>query len=888
MMLRPRWWSRASRERQRAEEMRAHLDLYVDELVARGRTRQQAEREARLAFGNPRVKLEEIQQMTRLPILDSLGRDLRYAVRVLRRTPAFTSTAIVTLALVIGACTAVFTLADAILLRPLPYPDPDRLGAIVTVSQSPQGADTQQSQDGATWEWIRDRAATIDVALAASGFGRSVNLVVDNTAAAVSQTRVSAGYFRVLGMSPLVGREFTSEEDRPGGPAVVVLSHQLWQRLFHGDRGAVGQSVLLRGERYQVVGIMPESFRGPGNPSDVWTPARPARTGEGGGANYAVIARVRPGRSWADATGELAQLGQALFAERGVPKDTTRWLSLIPMQDNLVQGVREPIQMLAAAVGVVLLIACVNLAALLISRAGTRTKEIATRMAIGSGRAAVVRQLMAESLVLSAVGGALGLLIGQLGLVSLKALGSDVFQEWGRATLDPRAVSLTVGLSVLTSFLFGLVPALQASTFDINAALTDGGTRSTAGRSRQKIRRLLVVAEVALGVVLLVVAGLLIRTFVGLRSLEPGFDPAQLTTARVSLQDARYRQAVRINQLFDDSLGVLGRAPGVEAAAVSLELPYTRLLNSGFTFGDEAPDPNFWPMANFMYVTPRFFDVLRIPVRLGRAFTPEDRAGAPLVAVVNETFLRSWARGGNPVGRRLGRGPTSREIVGVVGDVQVTNSGIQFPGRASAPIMTTPLVFIPAAQTSDGFFQTSHTWFSPVWTVRAGVSANAIQILPRAINSVDPLLPVTDVKSMAAVQSAALSQQRLLMTLVGVLAVAAVLLAAIGLHGVIANSVVERRREFGIRIALGATAGGTIRRVAAGGLALAAVGTVIGGVLSLAIVRLVQSFLWGVQEHDPMTYAGVALFLLVVATVASVVPALRILKLDPAETLRNS
>ncbi|MGE5837418.1 MAG: ADOP family duplicated permease, partial [Acidobacteriota bacterium] len=867
-----------------AEEMRAHLDLYVDELVARGRTRAQAERESRLAFGNPRVKLEEIHQMTRLPILDSVGRDLRYAARVLRRTPAFTSTAIVTLALVIGACTAVFTLADAILLRPLPYPDPDRLGVIVTVSQSPQGADTQQRQDGTAWEWIRDRAVTMDVALAASSFGRSVNLVVDNAAAAVSQTRVSAGYFRVLGMAPLAGREFTPDEDRPGGPAVAVLSHQLWQRLFHGDPGAVGQSVLLRGERYEVVGIMPEAFRGPGNSSDVWTPARPARTGEGGGANYAVIARVRPGHSWADAAGELARLGQALFAERGLPK---RWLSIVPMKDDLVQGVREPIQMLAAAVGVVLLIACVNLAALLISRAGTRTKEIATRMAIGSGRAAVVRQLMAESLVLSVAGGALGLLIGQLGLVSLKALGSDVFQEWERVTLDARAIVVTVGLSVLTSFLFGLVPALQASTFDINAALTDGGTRSTAGRSRQKIRRLLVVSEVALGVVLLVIAGLFIRTFVGLRTLEPGFDPTQLTTARVSLQDARYRQAVRINQLFEDSLSALERVPGVEAAAVSLELPYMRLLNSGFTFADEAPDPNFWPMANFMYVTPRFFDVLRIPVPLGRAFTPEDRAGAPLVAVVNETFLKSWARGVNPVGRRLGRGPTSREIVGVVGDVQVTNSGIQFPGRASAPIMTSPLVFIPAAQTSDGFFQTSHTWFSPVWTVRAGSSANAVQILPRAINSVDPLLPVTDVRSMAAVQTAALSQQRLLMTLVGVLAVAAVLLAAIGLNGVIANSVMERRREFGIRIALGATAGGTIRRVAAGGLALAAVGTVIGGVLSLAIVRLVQSFLVGVQPRDPMTYAGVALFLLIVATVASVLPALRILKLDPAETLRN-
>ena len=537
-----RWWRRDARERQRAEEMGAHIDLYIEELIARGRPRADAEREARLAFGNPRVKLEEIHQMTRMPIVDPFIRDLRYAVRVLRRTPAFTMTAIVTLALVIGACTAVFSLADAILIQPLPYPDADRLGSIVAVSQSPEGVATQQSQDGATWEFLRDRSKTVDVALTAGGFGRSVNLVVDNAAASVRQARVSAGYFRVLGIHPLTGREFTIDEDRPGGPAVAVLSHRLWQRVFRGDRAAIGQAILLRGEAYEVVGIMPETFRSPGEPADVWTPVRPSRTGEGGGANYSVIARLRPGHTWADGAGEIARLGQAFFTERGLPQGITRWLSLVPMQDHLVQDVREPIEMLAAAVGVVLLIACVNLAALLVSRAGSRAKEIATRMAIGSGRAAVVRQLMAESLVLSVAGGVLGLLIGQIGLESLKALGSDTFQEWGRVTLDARAVAATLGLSVLTSFLFGLVPALQASSFDINAALSDSGSRNSAGRSRPMIRRLLVVSEVALGVVLLVVAGLLIRTFVGLRSLDPGFDPSQLTTARVSLQDARYNK----------------------------------------------------------------------------------------------------------------------------------------------------------------------------------------------------------------------------------------------------------------------------------------------------------------------------------------------------------
>ena len=886
-MFRPRWWRRGWRERQRAEEMRAHLDLYVEELIARGRSRADAEREARLEFGNARARLEEIHQMTRMPLVDAFVRDVRYAVRVLRRTPAFTATAIVTLALVIGACTAVFSIADAILIQPLPYPDPDRLGSVVDIVQAPQGSETRQSQDGTTWEFLRDRAKTVDIALAASGFGRNVNLVVDKTATSVGQSRVSAGYFRVLGVQPFAGREFTRDEDRPGGPAVAVISHRLWHRVFRGDRAAVGQSILLRGEAYEVIGVMPESFRGPGPAADVWTPARPARTGEGGGANYSFIARLRPGHSLQDGAAELGRLGQAMYAERGLPAGVTRWLSLVPLQEQLVQEAREPIQMLGAAVGVVLLIACVNLAALLLARSGSRVKEIATRMAIGSGRAAVIRQLMTESLVLSVAGGVLGLFLGSLGLESLKALGGDTFQDWGRVTLDGRAVTAAFGLSMLTSVLFGLVPAIQASAFDINTALSDAGSRSNSGRSRPNVRRALVVSEVALGVVLLVVAGLLIRTFVGLRSLDPGFDPSHLTTARVSLQDARYKQGVRINQLFEQSVAALEQTPGVEAAAVSLELPYMRLLNSGFTFADEPPDPKFWPMANFMYVTPRFFEVLRMTVRHGRGFTADDRAGAAPVAVVNETFMRSWGRGVSPVGRRLGSGPTAREIVGVVNDVQVSNSGIQFPGRAAAPIMASPLVFVPAAQTSDGFFQMSHTWFSPVWTVRATGTVNAVQLLPQAINGVDPLLPVTDVRSMASVQASAISLQRLLMTLVGILAVAAVLLAAIGIHGVIAHSVADRRREFGIRLALGATVGATVRRVALGGIVLAAIGAVIGGVLSLAAVRLVASFLWGVSEHDPATYAGVAVFLFAVAAFASLLPALKILRLDPAQTLRN-
>jgi predicted permease len=828
-----------------------------------------------------------------MAFLDTLGRDVRCALRVLWRTPAFTATAVATLALAIGANSAVFSLADAILLRPLPYPHPEHLAAIVTIRQSPAGQDIDDSQDGATWEAIRDRATAVDVALAAPGFGRAVNLVVDHAAASVSQARVSAGYFRVLGVAPAAGREFTVDEDRPGGPAVAVVSHALWQRVFHGDRSAVGRTLRLRGEAYEVVGVMPDGFENPGDAADVWTPARPSTTGEGGGTNYLVIARVRDGHTWADANGELASIGGAFFTARGLKDGTTRWLALTPMQQELVQDARQPIEMLAAAVAMVLLIACVNLAALLLARGGGRAREIATRMALGSGRAAIVRQLLVESVVLGLSGGALGLAAAFLGLESLKTLGGATFQEWTRVTLDARALGVTAGLSLLTSLLFGLVPALQASrvNFNVNAALTDGGARVVSGGSRHWIRRVLVASEVALGVVLLVVTGLLTRTFINLRALDPGFDPSNVTTARASLQDARYATAAAITRLFDDSLAELARTPGVEAAAVSLELPYTRLLNNGFRLGDEPLDDDHQYIANFTYVTPRFFDTFRIPVRRGRGFTEADRADAPLVAVVNETFVRVWCKGLDPIGRTIGRGATARQIVGVVGDVQVANSGFRFPGSGSGPLTTSPLVFLPTAQTSDGFYRTVHTWFTPVWSVRSSGAANPGQTIAHAINAVDPLLPVGSIRSMASVQAAATAQQRLLMTLVGVLSIAALLLSAIGLHGLIAQNVADRTREFGIRLALGATAGGTVRSVAGSGLALAGIGAIGGGGVSVLAVRFAQSLnatiFWSVGAHDPLTYAAVAACLLIVAAVASLVPALRILRLDPARALRE-
>ena len=888
---------RAARDRERADEFQAHLDLLADDYRARGLGPDEARRRARLALGNPRAMREAIDDMNRLPLLDPLARDVRYALRILRRSPAFTATAVMTLALVIGGNTVVASLADSLLLKPLPYPQPDRLAVVVTnVRGAASAPSIDDSQDGTSWETLRDQARSVDVAMYAGSFGGGVNMVIDQAAVTVSQSRVSAGFFRVIGIAPAIGREFTRDEDRPGGPAVAVISDRLWQRYLHADRAVLGKTMLLRGEAYTIVGVMPEAFRPPdltmsmsGGPVDVWTPARPSRTGEGGGTNYGVIARVKAGQRWAEANAELEALGRASFGARGLLRNGgDAWWTLLPMQEAVTTEVRQPILILAGAMAMVLLIACVNIAALLLARGGSRSREIATRVALGGGRGAVIRQLMVESVVLALIGGVVGVFVGAVGLAGLKALAASTFSTWTHATLDIRVLAATAGLSLITSLLFGLVPALQVSRLDVTTALATGGSRGIAGGPAHWTRRVLVATEIALGVVLLVLTGLLVRTFVNLRTLEPGFDASSVTTASVSLLDARYASADRVSRLFERSQEALEQTPGVVSAAVSLELPYRRLLNYGFRFlGDSGDDAK---MTTVMYVTPHFFDTLKIPLRRGRDFTTADRADAPGVAIVNDTFVRTWARGANPIGRRITlRDGFDREIVGVVGDVLLTNQGIGFPGARPGPLMTAPLVFVPAAQTSDAFLRMVHTWFQPMWSVRTNGNVNVASVLPRAIHAADPMLPVQNVRSLSAVEAAATGLQRLLLTLVGGISLAALVLAAMGVFGLIAHGIAERTREFGIRLALGATVGDTIRRLTVSGVLVAAVGVAAGVGLAWMAVAVFDSyaFLFRVDKHDPLTFTAVGAFLLVVAALASALPALRVLRLDPAKVLRE-
>jgi predicted permease len=815
--------------------------------------------------------------MSRPPIVETTIRDVRYALRLMRRTPAFSAAAVTTLAVAIAANVAVFSVADAVLLRPLPYPNPESLALVTRGAANVPAENFDTSQTGRTWEAIRDHVTAADRAVF-STWTTGVNMVADGAAGHVTQQRVGAGFFRVLGAPLLLGREFTAEEDRPGGPAVAILSAALWRGTFGADPSVIGRTLTLRGESYEIVGVMPDGFES-GQPADVWTPLRPSRTGEGGGENYQIIVRAADRQQ---ALGEIAAIGADLARER--PAANALTLSLQPLQAAMTRSLRQPILMLWWAVGVVLVVACVNLAGLLLARGSGRSREIATRMALGSGRAGVMRQLFVESVVLAAFGGSAGVLLGNVALHALTPLALDAFDIWQPIALDGRAIAAAAVLALLSSIGFGIAPALQASHLSPLAGLRDGG-RGIAGRRGHWPRRVLVVTQVALGLVLLIAAALLVRTFAHLRGLEPGFDPDGLVAASISLEDARYKTGVRVTRLFEESLAAIRRVPGVHSAAVSLGVPYQRLLNLGFRHVDPVPNAaSKTGITSAAYIAGDYFPTMRIPVRSGRTFDERDTTASPGVVIVNEEFVNAYLSDRPALGRRIALAGREREVVGVVGNVQVR------PGWGNnGPLAAMPLAYIPVAQTSDATLTLVHGWFNPVLIVRTPASPEHLaRDLRRAADTVDPLLPFASVRSLDEVKASSLGFQRFLMALLAGLAGTAVLLAVVGLHGLIAASVAERRREMGIRLALGATAAGAVRTLAAPGIIMAAVGVVLGTAASLASARVVRHFVWGVSATDPLTLGAVALLFLSIASMASVVPALRLLRLDPATTLRQA
>jgi predicted permease len=808
----------------------------------------------------------------------ALWSDTRFALRQLRKAPGFTLIVVGTLALCIGVNTAIFSVLDAVLLRGAPYPEADRLAVVVTAAREGGVEDIDTSQTGALFEAVRDHAGGLDVAASSQSGG--ANFAANDRPEYIQQQRVSAGYFRVLGMAPRAGREFSREEDVPEGVAVAILSHGFWQRAFHGDHAVVGRTISLRGEEYTVVGIMPRDFRAD-SPVDVWTPLRPSRRGEGGGSNYHVIARLKPGVSWPQASEQLRSLSQALNADPAFPREMKNFEErIIPLTTDATRDVRTELLLTWAAVLVVLLIGCVNIAGLLLARSGARGREMATRMALGGSRGAIVRQLLIESLLLALIGGIVGVGVGGFALDWLKQLGAEKSQIWYPIELDARVLAVMMGIAVLTSLLFGLAPALHTSRLDIRTVLNEAG-RGIAGSRRSWTRGVLVAAQVALSLVLLIGAGLMVRTLVWLNGLNPGFDTRNVVAAEASLQDARYKTSAAVNRLYTETLERMRRIPGVESAAVALTLPYERPLNDGFRTVDGVDTKEHG--GEFVYATPTYFETMRIPMLWGRAFRDSDTPQNARVVVVSASFAKKYFHG-DALGRHLKSGKEISEIVGICGDVQ-QHSGLS---GGMGPLSVEPTVYVPASQLSDGYVKLVHTWFSPKWVIRTGgPTANLNGQIRAAIADFDPRLPVAHFRTVDELRNMQTGSQRYLAALFSMLAGLALLLAAVGLYGLISQSIAQRRHEIGIRLALGATAGQTIAGAIRPGILLSIVGIGAGLGMSLVAVRFLRSLLWGVRETDPVTFGATAAILLLVAALASLAPALRILRMDPAETLRN-
>jgi predicted permease len=863
-------------------EMRFHLDAFTNDLIRSGVPVDEARRRARMEFGSSERAKEECRESRGLRLTDEFARNVRYAIRSFRKTPGFTIAAVLTLALCIGANTAIFSVIDAALLRPLPYPEPERLAQVVAAFRSKHAEGVETGQDGYTWQMLSDNARRIQ--LAGMGFGfTGVNLAANGKAQYVEQSRVTAGYFRVIGVPPFIGREFTKEEDAPNGPQAVVLSHALWTRVFGSDPAIAGKTVLLRGEPHTVVGVMPAGFH-PVVQADLWTPLRPTRNGEGSGTNYEFFARLEPGSTLPQASAEVEALGQRILeTDKQFDKDAQVRFGLETMQESLGANVRRPLLILWTAVAMVLLIGCLNISGLMLVRATARTREMATRVALGGGQGAVIRQLLTESLVLAVAGGAAGAAVGYFGIQALSKYASDALGIWQDMRMDWRVVAATAVLSLAASILFGLFPAMKAARLDVRSGLTEGGARGIAGAASRWPRRVLVLADVTLGMVLLVGAGLLIRTFLNLRQLSPGFDGNNVVAASLSLQDARYTANENVNRLFKESIDRITAMPAVESAAVALTLPYERWLNMGFRrVRDTGTDKNS-TITGMNYITPDFFRVLRIPVLAGRAFDARDTADSAPVAIVNNAFARQYLKDTEPIGTyiRLNGAKGPQQIVGIVGDVQ------QKPGwDAQIPLATQPAAYVPATQMTA--FKLIHTWFAPKWVVRTASPRQAVITgMQRAVEQTDPLLPFASFKTLDDFRDSSIATHRFQAALLGALSGLALLLAAIGIYGLIANSAAQRAREMGIRMALGASAGRVIGSVAMPGLALSAAGVVAGLALSAVAVRAMRSIVFGIAVFDMPTFAAVGLILLTVATAASLIPALRIARLNPASTLRD-
>ncbi len=795
--------------------------------------------------------------------METLWQDLKYGVRVLINKPAFTLFAIFTLALGIGANTAIFSVINSVLLNPLFYRDSDRL---VTMRSNQSPLDVVD---------IKARSQTFEE------IGGITSQPLDYTGGAepvqIMTGQVSSGYFKTLGVEPAMGRYITTE-DRQGGEAVLVLSHELWQGLFNGDPNILGKEIPLNGAPYTIIGVMPRNFVSPREKVEAFAPvnvANPLAAAYRGVHFMRTYCKLAPGVTLEQAQTEM-QVIDKQFAAEYPEENKTRQTILFPLQERLVGGSRTPLLIIFGAVGLVLLIACANFANLLLTRAAEREREIVIRSALGANRLRIIRQLLTESVMIAICGGALGVMLAMWGIDLLVALKPQDLPRLDEIKVDRAALLFTLGVSIATGLVFGLLPAWSVSRSKVGDALKDGGRSATAGVAKQRLRSSLVVAEVALAVVLLIGAGLLIKSFSQLRTVNPGFNPENVMTMRIDLPEFRYKEISKQTQFRRAVLDEVNSIPGVQVAMVS-ELPLgTDILTHNFVIDGRPPIPvGEEPELLTRSVDGDYFRTMQMPLLAGRDFTVQDKDGAPLVGVVNQSFVNEFFEGDSPLGARV-RWARDQQIswitiIGVVGDVKYF--GLNQPEQSA--------IYTPYAQSGRAWKR----WINLVVRSQSDSSA-VVEDVKSHVWKVDSQIPLNRVRSMSEIVGASMATERFNMLMLGIFAGVALLLAASGIYGVIAYSVAQRTHEIGIRMALGAQIGDVLKMVIGHGLKLTLIGVGIGLVAAFALTRLLQNLLFGVSTTDPLTFTVIAILLSFVALLACSIPARRATKVDPMVALR--
>jgi putative ABC transport system permease protein len=812
---------------------------------------------------------------------DFLG-DLRYSFRVLIANPAFTFTAVAALALGIGANTAIFTVVNAVLLKPLSYPDPDRMVQLMNTGPDGQWAGASPTKFN---NWRAQTSVLEDVT--AYDFGGPGFNLTGAVPEQVHGIHVSEAYFRLFGAPILLGRTFTPQEDFPNGGHVVVISYGLWQRKFGGNPSVVGAALSLGNEPYTILGVLGQSFQSD-SPADIWLPFQIDPNSTNQGHYFLAAARLKPGVTLAQANAQL-KLAYDEFRRRWTLADPKASFGVQPLRDSIVGDARSSLLILLGAVGFVLLIACANVANLLLVRATGRKREFAIRAAMGAGRARIVRQLLTESIVLSLTGGILGLILGYAGVRALLAVSPADLPRIGEkgalVGVDWRVLLFTLGIALLTGVLFGLFPAIGASRPDLNTTLKESSNRSGTGFRQSKMRSLLVISEVSLALILLIGAALLIRTFIALRHVNPGFDPHDVLTLEMSLTGDRFQKTAAVAQLVFNGRQRINAIPGVETSASACCLP----LEGGFGLPFDivgrphGKDP-YTGGAGWMNTSPGYFATFHIPLR-GRDFTDQDTAAAPLVVIINESMAKRFWPKEDPIGQQIiighNVGPQfeepARQIIGIAGDIR--DGGLNRDPQ--------PLMMIPQAQVKDDITALNAGIGPVVWLVRThGDPHQYRSAITEQIRQASGGFPVARVRPMTEVVANSTAREDFNMLLLTTFGASALILAAIGIYGLMAYSVQQRTQEMGIRMALGADRSRIRSLVVWHGMRLAIVGVIIGIGAAFGLTRFIASFLFGVKTWDPMVFVTVPVILSLVALLAVWMPATRASRLDPQQALR--